>query len=837
MASAAAIAFSFCAGRSLYPLFLPLSMRLFMKRLIAVILSVVAYPATEADEQQVQELLSKMTLEQKVGQMIQAEIQFITPEQVSQYAIGSVLNGGGSYPKKDKYAPLSEWLDLADAYYEASRNSQSDGSGIPLIWGTDAVHGHNNVYGATLFPHNIGLGATHNPSLVGDVAKATALEVRASGIDWIFAPTIAIAKDDRWGRTYESFSDQSALIEAYTPEIVEAIQSSGLAATAKHFIGDGGTQLGDDQGNAVMSLESLLKDHGAGYLRAIDEGVYSVMASFNSWNGTKIHGSYELLTEVLKEQLGFEGVVVSDWNGIGQVEGCTNSSCPQAINAGIDMIMVPELWREVLQDTISHVEAGIIAESRIDDAVTRILRMKFKLGLFEQIKPSTRAQATVADITATRAANRKLAREAVRQSLVLLRNDQDLLPLDPAQHILIIGSADDIGKASGGWTLSWQGIGNANADFPTGSSIYGELKNQIENAGGTIELSEQGEFERRPDKAIIVFGEDPYAEGLGDVSDLQAPDLERVNKILRTLRDQGIPAATVFLTGRPMWINPVLENSTAFVIAWLPGSEGGGVADLLLRDAKGEVQFDFLGRLSFDWPNDSLNAQDNELPVENNLFPYGYGLSLASASLAKLPELKLEPTKANVRSETLASVMIFNARTHPDWELFLGEPLGWQQRYENRDQRSNGGQLRVRRADNIVQEDSLRLLFSGDGSQLNQWYWQARAPKDLSGTLEEESVLNFMIAVNSHPSEEVTVRMDCVYPCSATVSITKALEAFPLGDRRELAIPIRCFVENGLRVDRVDTPALLATTGALDITLSSVNIGAASATSTKMACD
>ena len=200
-----------------------------------------------------------MTLEQKVGQMIQAEIQFITPEQVSQYAIGSVLNGGGSYPKKDKYAPLSEWLDLADAYYEASRNSQSDGSGIPLIWGTDAVHGHNNVYGATLFPHNIGLGATHNPSLVGDVAKATALEVRASGIDWIFAPTIAIAKDDRWGRTYESFSDQSALIEAYAPEIVEAIQGSGLAATAKHFIGDGGTQLGDDQGNAVMSLESLLQ--------------------------------------------------------------------------------------------------------------------------------------------------------------------------------------------------------------------------------------------------------------------------------------------------------------------------------------------------------------------------------------------------------------------------------------------------------------------------------------------------------------------------------------------------------------------------------------------------
>ncbi len=808
-----------------------------MKRLIAAILSVIAYPSIAANEQQVQELLSRMTLEQKVGQMVQAEIQFITPEQVRQYAIGSILNGGGSYPKKDKYAPLSEWLNLADAFYEASKNSQSDGSGIPLIWGTDAVHGHNNVFGATLFPHNIGLGATQNPSLVGDVAKATALEVRASGIDWIFAPTIAIAKDDRWGRTYESFSDQITLIEAYTPEIIKAIQGSGLAATAKHFIGDGGTQQGEDQGNAEMSLESLLQGHGAGYLRAIDEGVYSVMASFNSWNGVKIHGSYELLTRVLKNQLGFEGVVVSDWNGIGQVEGCTNSSCPQAINAGVDMIMVPELWREFLQNTISQVEAGLISESRIDDAVTRILRMKFKLGLFEQIKPSTRAQASVADITAMRAANRKLAREAVRQSLVLLRNDQDLLPLDPRQHVLVVGDADDIGKASGGWTLSWQGTGNANVDFPTGSSIYSALKNQIENAGGTIELSEQGEFELRPDKAIIVFGEDPYAEGLGDVSDLKAPDLERVRKILMTLREQDIPTATVFLTGRPMWINPVLENSTAFVVAWLPGTEGGGVADLLLRDAKGEVQFDFLGRLSYDWPNDTLNARDNELAVENNLFSYGYGLSLASSSLAKLPELKLEPTKANLQSGTLASVMIFNSRTHPDWEHFLGEPSDWKQHYERGDQRSKGEQLRVRRADTMVQEDSLRLIFSGDGTQLNQWYWQAQSPKDLSGALEEESMLKLMIVVNSYSSEEVNVRMDCVYPCSATVSITKALNAFPLGTVRELAIPIRCFVENGLRADRVDTPALLATTGALDVTLSSVNIDTAGAASTKIACN
>ena len=805
-----------------------------MKRLFAAILLVIACPNLAASEQEVKELLNRMTLEQKVGQMVQPEIQFITPEQAGQYSIGSVLNGGGSYPNKDRYAPLSEWLHLADAFYEATSASHG---GIPLIWGTDAVHGHNNVFGATLFPHNIGLGATHNPSLVGNIARATALEVRASGIDWIFAPTIAIAKDDRWGRTYESFSDQPFLIEAYTPEIIDAIQGAGLAATAKHFIGDGGTLGGDDQGNAQMSLESLLADHGAGYLRAIDQGVYSVMASFNSWNGEKIHGSHELITGLLKERLGFDGVVVSDWNGIGQVEGCTNASCPQAINAGIDMVMVPELWQVFLQNTIAQVEAGVISESRIDDAVARILRMKFRLGLFDKVKPSSRANAAVADVKATRAANKKLAREAVRQSLVLLRNDQNLLPLSPKQHILVIGSADDIGKAAGGWSLSWQGTGNTNADFPTGTSIYGELKNQIENAGGTVELSENAEYNFRPDKAIVVFGEEPYAEGMGDVSDLQAPDLERVSRILLSLREQGIPTVTVFLAGRPMWVNPVLENSTSFVVAWLPGSEGGGVADLLLRDESEEVQFDFRGRLSFDWPNDTLNTQNNELPVEDILFPYGYGLSLSDASLTKLPELNLVPTKAIQQSEALAAVTIFDNRAHADWVGFLGEPLDWQQRYDNGDQRSKGEQLRVRRADTMLQEDSLRLVFSGDGSQLNQWFWQAQVPKDISGTLVDHATLNFMITVNSYPSEEVSVRMDCVYPCSAAISVTDTLTAFPLGRVRELAIPIRCFSENGLRVDRVDTPALLATTGSLDVTLASVDIGVASATSFKMACN
>ena len=788
-----------------------------------------------ASEDRIEEILNEMTLEQKVAQMVQAEIQFITPEEVKQYGIGSVLNGGGSYPNKDKYAATSDWLDLADAYYEASLDARGDATGIPIIWGTDAVHGHNNVYGATLFPHNIGLGAAHNPSLVADIAKATALEVRATGIDWIFAPTVAIAKDDRWGRTYESFSDQSALVEEYTPKIIKAIQDVGLAATAKHFIGDGGTQQGIDQGDVNLSLDSLLRDHGAGYLAAIDNGVYSVMASFNSWKGEKVHGNHEILTETLKERLGFDGVLVSDWNGIGQVKGCTNSSCPQAINAGLDMVMVPELWYEFLQNTVSQVESGVILESRIDDAVTRILRMKFKLGLFDRIKPSERARTVVPDLTETRNKNRILAREAVRQSLVLLRNSEGVLPIDPRQHILVIGDADDIGKAAGGWTLSWQGTENTKTDFPRGTSIYDALRNQIEKADGTIELSHAGQFKKKPDRAIVIFGEQPYAEGFGDVSNLMAPELEETNRILLKLKEQGIPTVTVFLTGRPMWINPVLSNSDAFVVAWLPGSEGGGVADLLLRDASGKVQFDFQGRLSFAWPNDVLNDQDSRLPLVENLFPYGYGLSLASASSAELSRLKLEPTAQSVQRNP-SSITIFESRSQADWEAFLGEPLNWQQQYNGGEHVSDGGQLKVRRSSIITQEDSLRLVFRGDGRFLSQWYWQSKQARDFTDLLGQESLLKLTVAVNSYPSTDVSLRMDCGYPCSAALPLEHVLKKLPLGVLTELAIPLRCFSDQGLNIARIDTPALIATTGTLDLSISSVKIGKSDAESEVVPC-
>ena len=403
----------------------------------------------------VEQLLESLTLEQKVAQMIQGEIKHVTPEDMRIYGLGSVLNGGGSFPNDEKYASTQAWVDLADAYYKASIQVSKDNAGIPTIWGTDAVHGHNNVVGATLFPHNIGLGAANDPKLIGRIGAATAVEVKATGIDWIFAPTLAVAIDDRWGRTYEAYSDRPSIVSDYAYEVVAAIQGQGMAATAKHFIGDGGTYRGVDQGDTQLPLETLLEIHGQGYYKALDAGVLSVMASFNSWNGDKIHGNKELLTDVLKGRLGFEGFVVSDWNGVGQVDGCTSDSCAQAINAGIDMIMAPEDWKALLFNTVQQVKDGEISMARIDDAVRRILLVKNEIGLFDGVMPSTRAQNLTNEIGSD--AHRNIAREAVRKSLVMLKNNSNVLPVKASSTILVAGSgADSIQMQTGGWTLVTQ---------------------------------------------------------------------------------------------------------------------------------------------------------------------------------------------------------------------------------------------------------------------------------------------------------------------------------------------------------------------------------------------
>jgi beta-glucosidase len=598
-----------------------------------------AHPAQV--EANVKALVAKMTLEQKIGQMVQADIRSVTPEDVRKFRLGSVLNGGGAFPGENKHASVGDWVALADRFWDASMDTANGQLAIPVLWGTDAVHGHNNVIGATLFPHNIGLGAAHDPDLLERIGTVTAREVAVTGLDWTFAPVVAVVRDDRWGRTYESYSEDPEIVRTYAERIVRGLQgvpgsksfldAQHVLATAKHFIGDGGTVDGVDRGDNRSSEAELLKTHGPGYVAAISAGVQTIMASYNSWQGLKVHGSSHLLTEVLKQRMGFDGIVVSDWDGVDEVQGCSKDKCAQAINAGIDMVMVPTEWKNFIGNTLDQVRTEKIPLSRIDDAVTRILRVKFRAGLFEKGRPSSRPLANKRELLGA-AEHRELARQAVRESLVLLKNERGLLPLRRNSKVLVLGDgADDISRQTGGWTVTWQGTENSNADFPGATSILQGIARTVEEGGGRASAAARLDLDRpqaRPDFAIVVFGEDPYAEWFGDLRSIDyrgagGPELA----LLQQLRQQSVPSVCVFLTGRPLWIEPELAACDAFVVAWLPGTEGGGIADVLFRKADGSVNHNFVGKLSFSWPRTvaqtSLNRND---PKYDPLFPYGFGL-------------------------------------------------------------------------------------------------------------------------------------------------------------------------------------------------------------------
>ncbi|HJT16678.1 MAG TPA: glycoside hydrolase family 3 protein, partial [Thermoanaerobaculia bacterium] len=406
-------------------------------------------------EKAIDALLASMTLEEKVGQVIQPSIVSITPEEVREYRIGSVLNGGGGWRGDVRKATPQDWLTLADAFYDASMQTPHR---IPVMWGADAVHGHNNIIGATIFPHNIGLGATRDPALIRRIGAATAVEMATTGQDWDFSPTVAVAQDVRWGRTYESYSQDASIVRMCAKNMVAGLQSAhAIFATAKHFLGDGGTAGGKDQGDNLASERDLRDIHLAGYLGALSSHVQAIMISYSSWHGEKMHGNRGLLTDVLKNRLHFDGLLVGDWNGHGQVPGCTNSSCPQSFNAGLDVFMVPDDWKALYNNTLAQVRDGTIPQSRLDDAVRRILRVKMRAGLFTAGKPSSRRYGGHFEELGSRA-HREVARQAVRESLVLLKNNDHTLPLRPDINVLVAGDgADNIGKQCGGWTLTWQG--------------------------------------------------------------------------------------------------------------------------------------------------------------------------------------------------------------------------------------------------------------------------------------------------------------------------------------------------------------------------------------------
>ncbi|HEY0106432.1 MAG TPA: glycoside hydrolase family 3 protein, partial [Rhizomicrobium sp.] len=572
-----------------------------------------ALPADAALDARVADLLSKMTVEEKVGQTIQADIASVAPDDVRTYRLGSVLDGGNSGPGGNDRAPAADWLKAADAFYRASLDAPAGHVAIPVIWGSDSVHGNSNIIGATIFPHNVGLGAANDPDLLRKIGEITAIETRVVGQDWTFAPTLAVVQDVRWGRSYESYSENPDIVRAYAGAMVQGIQGvpgtpeflrgGHIIATVKHFLGDGGTDKGRDQGDNLASEEDLRDIHSAGYQSGIVAGAQAVMASYSSWHGQKMHGNRALLHDVLIDRFGFDGFVVSDWNAHGQLPGCTTTDCPAAALAGIDMLMAPDTWKGLYENTLAEVKSGAIPMARLDEAVARILRVKLRAGVFDEGPPSTRPYGGKWDELGS-PAHRAVARQAVRESLVLLKNEHGLLPLAPKLDVLVAGDgADDVGKQAGGWTISWQGTGNSRGDFPHAQTIFEGIAEQVRAAGGHAVLAVDGKFRRKPDLAVVVFGEDPYAEFMGDRDNLAfEPGNPRDLRLIRDLRAKGVRVVAVFLSGRPLYATREINAADAFIAAWLPGSEGGGVADLLFRRPDGAVQYDFRGRLSFSWP-------------------------------------------------------------------------------------------------------------------------------------------------------------------------------------------------------------------------------------------
>lgn len=590
---------------------------------------------------QVDELMSTMTLAQKIGQMTQTERLNCSPSEAKRFHLGSIMAGPGSV---ESNKPPQHWLEIADNYWQSSTIKDQDNQGIPVLFGVDAIHGHNNLSDATIFPHNIALGAADDSELIKEITTITRDEVLATGLDWVFAPNLGVAQNNHWGRFYESFSQTPDIANKYVDKIIiglqnfsqeQNVQTHGVIACAKHWIGDGATSHGIDHGDSEISWQELNSTHIAPYVAAINAGVMTIMASFNSWNGQKCHGHQFLLTEVLKKQLNFSGFIVSDMNGIDYLDDDFYLSIAQGVNAGIDMFMVPQNWKMFIQHLHNHVELGTVPISRVNDAVRRILSVKIASGVLSAPKPSQRVRANNKNIGSFE--HREVARKAVRKSLVLLKNNKNILPLNKNARILVTGkNANNIGHQCGGFTLNWQGV-SGNEQFTQATSVWQGIKNIAPNAVlkeqfDTIAVNEH-------DLAIVVIGEKPYAEGLGDIRDDEnliikagsqingqinisehygtSTELKTLHpedyKTIKALTDKNLPVVVILISGRTLIINAELQHASAFVAAWLPGTQGQGISDVLFGD------FNFQGKLSFDWPKTTLATS---MP----LFPQNFGL-------------------------------------------------------------------------------------------------------------------------------------------------------------------------------------------------------------------
>lgn len=783
-------------------------------------------PAIEA---RVAEIVKSMTLAQKVGQMTQAEIKSVTPDEVRQYYLGSVLNGGSSKPNNDKHAKLADWLNLADRFYDASMATDM-AIKVPVIWGTDAVHGHNNVFGATIFPHNIGLGAARDPKLVEDIGVATGRAVRATGIAWVFGPTVAVVRDDRWGRTYEGFSEDPRIVQDYAGVYVKGLQGAfkddaNVIASIKHYMGDGGTENGVNAGVTKASEREMMNVQAAGYFTGLQAGAQTVMASFNSWTDTetgkahgKLHGSQRALTGILKDEMGFDGFVVTDWNGIGEVAGCRNDHCAQAINAGIDMVMVPDDWKGFIKNTIADVEAGRIPMARIDDAVARILRVKLRAGILGK-RPSSNPYSGKADAVQAR----ELARRAVRESLVLLKNEGPALPLSSGGRLLVVGkAADSMMHQTGGWALTWQGTGNVNSDFPNGDTVLAGIRAAAGAEKVTYSADGKGVDPAKFDAVIAVIGEGPYAEGDGDIvpsgtlrhSSRYPEDLA----VLKAVHGKGKPVVTVLMSGRPLWVNDLMNLSDTFIAAWLPGTEGKGVSDLLVAGKDGRKP-DFTGKLSFSWPKSvcqtALNVGD---PGYSPLFAYGYGLDAATRS--KLG--KLDATYPAGGCSASNTYPLFGHADRASFPLQLrsgarSKPLGTDLNAVVSLPGVSASVVQIK-----TQQDAWLVKWTGPAS------FEARGSKALALPKEaaQDGVLRFDTIVESRPAGKVTIGMLCEGKagCGQPLDAGKLFARLAGKGKQVVRIPLACFTARGAVLSRVQTPFSVNSSGAFAAAFGNIDV-------------
>lgn len=727
-------------------------------------------------ESKIGDLLGRMTLKQKIGQLVQADIGSIQPADLETYPLGSLLVGGNGGPEGKERATPAEWDKMVRSYRSVTMRPAENGIAIPLIFGIDAVHGHNNIPGATLFPHNVGLGAARDPELLERIGQVTAAEVAGTGIEWTFAPTLAVPQDLRWGRAYEGYSSDPSIVAAYSKAMVRGLQGelqagrqldpTKVASTAKHFVADGGTHRGQDQGDAQVSEAEIVSIHAAGYPPAIDAGALTVMASFSSWNGVKHHGNRSLLTDVLKDRMGFEGFIVGDWNGHGQIKGCKTTDCPQALMAGLDLYMAPDSWKGLFKNLLAQAEAGEIPMSRIDDAVRRILRVKYKLGLMNAT-PTNRTNTAVVGAPAHLA----VAREAVSKSLVLLKNEFSVLPIKPGAKVLVAGpGANSMAMQSGGWTIDWQGVEVTKADFPNGQTIWEGIAAAVGDAGGKATLSEGGSFSAKPDVAIVVFGETPYAEFQGDIPHLDfQPKEAKALALLEKLKSQGIPVVSVFLSGRPMFVSPEIDASDAFVAAWLPGSQAAGVADVLVAGSGGKSKRDFTGTLSFAWPSDcKVGGLD--------LFPLGFGGNYsATPSLAKLGAV-CELTGMDA-DDIFA---IFSRGLKPSIDASVDG-------VNFRNLKGTDGNLTVSSFDIAAQEDARSVTWTGPNAPL-LLKWPSRK-------LPEAAAIEFRIRVANAPATPINLKA-IGDNAGDGVDLAASMKLAEGKDWRTVQVPVACLAND-----------------------------------------